>query len=102
MNLRRADAVGRREVKGVEGLHLGEARLAKPLTDHGLVPRGLLRREHLVQVILVWPVRVARLASEGFEGARHARQLQRPRLRDDEIAGEGGGAHATPPRSQAS
>ena len=59
-------------------------------------------REDLVEIVLVRPVRIARLAGQGFKGARDAGQLQRARLRDDEIAGEGGGAHAAPPRSQPS
>ena len=102
VDLRRADALGGREVEGVERLHLREARLAEPLADDGLVPRRLLRAEHLVQVVLVGPMRIARLAGQGFKGARHAGQFQGPRLRDDEVAREGGGAHATPPRSQRS
>ena len=88
--------------KRVEGLHLGKARLAQPLADDGLVARGLLGGEHLVEIILVRPMRIARLTRQGFKGARDAGQFQRARLRDDEIAGEGGGAHAAPPRSQAS
>ena len=42
VDLRRADAVGGGEVEGVERLHLREARLAEPLADHRLMPRGLL------------------------------------------------------------
>ena len=42
VDLRRVDAVGGGEVEGVERLHLREARLAQPLADHRLVPRGLL------------------------------------------------------------
>ena len=102
VDLGRADAVGGREVEGIEGLHLGKARLAEPLADHGLVPRRLLRGEHLVEVVFVGPVRIARLTGQGFERARDAGQFQRAGLRDDEIAGEGAGAHATPPRSQPS
>ena len=102
VDLRRADALGRGEVKGVEGLDLRKARLAEPLADHRLVPRGLLGGEDLVEVVLVRPMRIARLTGQGFKRARDARQFQRPRLRDDEIAGEGGGAHAAPPRSQPS
>jgi transposase len=97
-----ADALGRREVEGVEGLHFREARLAEPLADHGLVPRRLLRGEHLMEVVFVRPVRIARLAGERFKGARDAGQFQRPCLRDDEITREGGDAHATPPSSQPS
>jgi len=102
VDLCRADTVGGGEVKGIEGLHLREARLAEPLADHGLVPRCLLRGEHLMEIVFVRPVRIARLAGQGFKGARDARHFQRPRLRDDEIPGERGGAHATPPRSQPS
>ena len=102
VDLRRADAVGGGEVEGIEGLHLGKARLAQPLADDRLVARGLLRVEHLVEVIFVGPMRIACLTGQGFKGTRHARQFQRPRLRDDDITGEGGGAHAAPPRSQPS
>ena len=42
VDLRRADAVGGREVEGVERLHFGKARLAQPLADHRLVARRLL------------------------------------------------------------
>ena len=66
------------------------------------MPRGLLRGEHLMEVILVWPMGVARLAGQGFKGARDARQFQRAGLRDDEITSQRGGAHAAPPRSQPS
>ena len=97
VDLRRADAVGGGEVEGVERLHLRKARLAQPLADHRLVARGLLGGEHLVEVVLVRPVRIARLAGQAFKGARDAGQFQRARLRDDEIAGDGGGAHAAPP-----
>ena len=47
-----------------------------------------------MQIVLVRPMRIARLPGQGFKGARDAGQFQRARLRDDEIAGEGGGAHA--------
>jgi hypothetical protein len=39
-----------------------------------------------MEVILVGPMRIARLAGQGFKGARDARQFQRAGLRDDEIA----------------
>ena len=61
VNLRRADALDRREIKRVEGLHLGKARLAQPLADDGLMARGQLRAEDLVQIVFVRPVRVAGL-----------------------------------------
>ena len=102
MDLGRADALGGGEIKRVERLDLGKARLAEPLADHRLVPRRLLGGEDLMEIILVRPVRIARLTGQGLKGARDSRQFQRPRLRDDEIAGEGGGTHATPPRSQPS
>lgn len=102
MDLRRADAVGGGEIEGIEGLDLREARFTEPLADHGLVPRRLLRTEHLMEVVLVGPVCIARLAGQGFKGARDPRHFQCARLRDDEIPGEGSGAHATPPRSQPS
>ena len=102
VDLGRADAFGGGEIKRVERLHLGKARLAEPLADHRLVPRRLLGGEDLVEVVLVRPMRIARLTRQRFKRARDAGQFQRARLRDDEIAGEGGGAHAAPPRSQPS
>ena len=48
VDLRCADAVGRGEVEGIEGLHLREARLAQALADDRLVPRRLLSTEDLV------------------------------------------------------
>jgi len=81
---------------------LREPRLAQPLPHHGLVPRVLLRTEDLVQVVFVRPVRVTGLPRQSIKHPGDAGQFQRPRLRDDEIAGEGGGAHAAPPRSQPS
>ncbi len=88
-----ADALDRREIKRIKGFDLGKPRLAESLADHRLVPGGLLGAEHLLQVVFVRPVRIARLAGEPFEHARHARQLEGARVRDDEIAGEGGGSH---------
>ena len=64
--------------------------------------RGLLGGEDLVEVVLMGPMRIARLTRQGFEGARDAGPFQRPRLRDDGITGKGGGADAAPPRSQPS
>ncbi len=55
-----------------------------------------------MEIILMRPMRIARLTREGLKGARDARQFQRARLCDDEIAGERDGAHATPPSSQPS
>ena len=86
----------------IEGLHLGKARLAQPLPDDGLVPRGLLGGEDLMEIILMGPVGIARLTCQRFKGARDPWQFQRPRLRDDQIAGEGRRAHAAPPKSQPS
>src|SRR5439155_22004463 len=97
----RADAFGGGEIKRVEGLDLGKARLAESLADHGLVPRRLLGAQDLVQVVLVRPVRIAGLARQTVKRAGDARQLQRARLRDDELAGEGG-AHTATSRSQRS
>jgi len=102
MDLRGAHAIGGREVERVERLDLGEARLTEPLADYGLVARRLLGGQHLMEIVFVRPMRIARLASERFKGPRDAGQFQRPRLRDDEITAEGGGAHAAPPRSQPS
>lgn len=94
MDLRGADALGGREIEAVEGLDLGKARLAEPLANHGLVSRRLLGAEDFVQVVLVRPVRVARLPRQAFKHTGDARQLQRTGLGDDEITGEGGGRHA--------
>jgi hypothetical protein len=102
VDLRGADAVGRGEVEGIEGLHLRKARLAQPLADDRLMARGLLGAEHLVEVILVGPMRIARLTGQGLERARHARQFQRAGVREDELARDITGAHAAPPRSQPS
>ena len=73
VDLRRADAVGGGEIKRVERLDLGEARLAQALADHRLVARRQLGAEHLLQIVFVRPVRVARLAGERLKGARDAR-----------------------------
>ena len=86
MDLGRGDAVGGGEVEGIEGLHLRKARLAQPLTDDRLVARGLLGGEHFVEIVLVGPMRIARLTGQRFKRACNARQFQGPRLRDDEIA----------------
>jgi hypothetical protein len=93
MNLRGADALGRREIKRVEGFHLREAGLAQALTDHRLVPRGQLRAQHFLQVVFVGPVRVAGLPREAFKDAGHAGQLQRAGVSHDKIARQGRGAH---------
>ena len=61
VDLRRADPLDGGEITRVEGLHLGEARLAQPLTHDRLMARRQLRTQHLVQVVFVWPVGVARL-----------------------------------------
>ncbi len=102
MDLRRVDAVGGGEIKCVEGLHFGEARLAQALADHGLVPRGVLGTEDLVQIVFVRPMGVARLTGEAVKRPCHTRQLQCARLRDDQIVGDGGHAHAVAPISQVS
>jgi hypothetical protein len=96
------DAIGGRKVEGVERLHLGEARFAKALADHGLMPRGELRAEHLLEIVLMRPVRVARLAGEPFKAPGHAWQLERPGVGDHEIARQGRGAHAGTAVSQPS
>ncbi len=102
MELRGVDAVGRGEIEGVERLHFGKARLAEALSDHRLVAGGELRAEHFLEIVLVRPVRVSRLAGEAFKGPRHAWQLERARVRDHEIARQRGGAHAGTPISQPS
>lgn len=86
--------LGRWEVKGGERLDLREARLAQPLSDDGLVARQLLGGEHLVELVLVGPVRIAGLARQALEDARDAGQLQRARMRDDELARKRGRTHA--------
>ena len=102
VDLRRVDAVGGGEIKGVERLHLREARLAQALADDRLVSRGLLGAEDLVQIVLVRPVAVARLPGQAFKRAGHAGQLQRARVGDDQIADHRGGAHAPTSTSQPS
>ena len=93
MNLRRVDALGGREIERVQRLDFGKARLSEALADHRFVPGRLLGAEDLVEILLVRPVRVARLAGEAFKDARDARHLQRAGLGDDEIAGDDGRAH---------
>ncbi len=93
VDLRRADALDGGEIKRVEGLHLGEARLAEPLADHRLMARGELRAEDLLQIVFVRPVRIAGLPRQALKDPGDAGQLERARVRDDEIAGEGGVAH---------
>jgi hypothetical protein len=102
VNLRRADAVCRGEIKRIERLHLGKSGLAKPLTDHRLVTGGLLGAEDFVEIVFVRPVGVARLAGETFKDAGDAWELERARLRDDEIARQDWGRHARAPVSQPS
>ena len=70
MDLCRADAVRSGEVERVERLHLRKARLAQPLANDGLVARRLLGGEDLMKIILMRPMRIARLTREGFKGAR--------------------------------
>ena len=53
-----------------------------------------LRVEHFLQIVLVRPVRVPRLAGEAFKGPRHARELESAGVGQYEIAREGGGTHA--------
>jgi hypothetical protein len=102
MHLGGVDAVRRREVEGVERLHLGEARLAEPLPDDGLVPRRLLRAQHFLQVVFVGPMPIAGLSRQGLEDARDARQLQGAGVRDDEVTGDRAGAHEATAPSHAS
>jgi hypothetical protein len=65
-------ALGRGKVKGIEGLDLGKARLAEALPDDRLVARRQLGAQDLVQVVFVWPVRIARLPRQRLEGAGDA------------------------------
>jgi hypothetical protein len=102
VDLRRVESFDRREVKRVERFDLGETCLAQPLADHRLVPRGQLRTERLVQVVLVRPVRVTGLARERFKDARDAGQFQRAGVRDDQVADDDRRRHAGTPVSQRS
>jgi hypothetical protein len=72
MDLGRADAVRGGEVEAVEGLHLWKARLAQALPDDRFMARGLLGGQDLVEIVLMRPMRIARLTCQGFEGARDA------------------------------
>jgi hypothetical protein len=101
VDLRRADALGSGEIKQIKRFHLGEARLAQTLADDRLVPGRKLRAEHLLQIVFVRPVRVTRLAGEAFEGPGDPGELERPRMRDDEITGQRR-AHAGTSASQPS
>lgn len=85
-----AHPLGGREIKGVERLDVGKARLAEPLADHRLVSRALFGGQHLVEIVFVRPVRIACLTREAFKDPRHAWQLERARLPDDQIAGDRG------------
>ena len=102
VDLGRVDAVGGGKVEGVECLHLRETRLAQALADDRLVPRGLLGTEDLVQIVFVGPVAVAGVPGEAFKRAGHAGQFQRPRVGDDEVPHDRGGAHAPTSTSQPS
>src|SRR5437867_3006555 len=93
VNLRRTDALDCREIKRVERFYLWEARLAQPLADDGLMPRGDLRVEDLVQIVFMRPVGIAGLARRALKDARDTRELEYARVGDDEIAGDGGIAH---------
>ena len=73
VDLGRVHAVGGREIKRVERLHLREPGLVQPLPDHRLMPRALLGAQDFVQIVFVRPVRVARLPGEPFKRARDAR-----------------------------
>lgn len=101
-DLRGGYTFGGLEVEAVERLDFWESRLAQALANHGLVPRGVLGRQHLVQVVLKGPVLLARLTRQGLEAAHEPGHLERARLRDNQIARDGGAAHCTPPVSHAS
>ena len=53
-----------------------------------LTPSAVVKSKasRVVEIVLVGPMRIARLTGQGFERARDARQFQRPRVREDEIA----------------
>src|SRR6266511_1560106 len=70
VDLSRADAVRRGEVERVERLHLRKARLPQPLANDGLMARRLLGGEDFVEIILMRPMRIARLTSECLKSAR--------------------------------
>ena len=80
------EALGRRKVKRVERLDLGEARLAQPLAGHRLMPRRPLGTEDLLQIVFVRPVGIARLARQTLEDAGGAGQLQRTGVRKHEVS----------------
>src|SRR5688572_31265662 len=101
MDLRGAHALRGSEIKRVEGLHLGEAGLMEPLPDDRLMPRGLLGAQHLMQIVFVRPVAIARLTGKPLKGARDPRQVKGARLRHDEITNQPR-AHPTASLSQAS
>jgi hypothetical protein len=91
VNLRRADALRGREIKCVQRLDLGKARLMEPLADHRLMAGGLLGAQDLVQIVFVRPMRVARLPRESFKCAGDAGQLEAACLHHDQIANQGAG-----------
>ncbi len=80
----------------------GKRALAEALPDDRLVPRVQLGAQHFLQVVFVRPVRIARLTGQALEGPGDARQFQGARVRDDEIAGQRGVAHAGTSVSQPS
>ena len=102
VDLRRADALGGGEIKRVERLHLGKARLAEPLPDHRLVPRGLLGAEDLVQIVFVRPVRIARLPGERLQTCARRRAASGARVCATTRSRVSGGAHAATSPSQPS
>ena len=71
VDLCRVDAGGGK-VEGVERLHLREVRVPQALADDGLVPRGLLGTEDLLQIVFVRPVGLTRLSGQALKRPRHA------------------------------
>jgi hypothetical protein len=96
-DLGRADALGGGEVELVERLQLGEHGRAQALLDRGLGARGDLDGERFMQIVLVRPVLLARLASEVLERARERGHLELARLHADDVGDDRGAAHRPPP-----
>ena len=62
----------------VERLDFGKASFAHAMADCGILTRGLLGCERLVQEFLVAPVLFERLACEGLVATSKARHFERP------------------------
>jgi hypothetical protein len=94
--------VGGGEVEGVERLELREAGVVDAVADRGLEPRRLLRREDLVQVVLVRPVLLTSVSRERLVRSSEPRHLEIARLGGNQLLGDRGATHSPPPRSHSS